>query len=169
MSVDAQQHMAEREQLLPHPERYPGLRRLPSAQLRLWRHPSFQTWASWSVHHDRRENEVWLRRITSGSSRQDPSTLGHWAAEARLELELLRTLERELAELRVPALVSPDHFGLDGTMTGLCAGPYVARTRFEWWCEAPPAFAELERWHGRARALFEAALPEWSAMPWKEG
>ena len=169
MDLDARRHVDEREQLLAHPERYPGLRPLPSPSVRLWRYPAFQTWASWSLHHDRRADELWLRRITSGPSREEPAVLGHWGAEARLELTQLHALERELTAIRVPALVSPDRFGLDGTMSGISAGPYVARTCFEWWCDAPPAFAELQRWHARARELFEVALPEWSAMPWTEG
>lgn len=166
--------IAEHQSTFDAPHLYPSLVRRPTALVRLWSQPAFETWASWSIHaRAPHVGEVWLRRVTVGPvANGDQARTLSFATELRLDHEpstqnLLAELLDQLQGLTVPVYVPPPGLGLDGVTHGVESGTYMVRSALRWWGDGPEPFSELSAWHRSTCARLDALLPQWSARPWR--
>jgi hypothetical protein len=146
--------------LLEQPETYPGLpARTPSRVcLRVWRYPSFEPCASWSVI-DQKGN-LFLRRVLWDQTPMqlpDPNTYG---SEAPLDVEVFKEVITNLEPVSIQPHLPSGNIGLDGTRCGMEINDFMSSSRLSWWESHPLAWAPLREWHEHTISKFEALLPQ---------
>lgn len=145
--------------LLESPLGYPGLPDHPRVRvlLRVWRYPSFQPYASWTLAQAR--EEVFLRRITWDQRHPLADTPVTFGAEVVIQAQAYEPLLSTLRSIQLPPFIPANPAGIDGTTYGVELRDDVGSTGIAWWQTPPAEWAELGRWHSDAVAAFEALLP----------
>lgn len=146
--------------LLESPLTYPGLpeHRHPRVLLRVWRHPSFEPYASWSLIET--QTASFVRRITWDPFHLLADTPVTYGAEAVIPAAVYEPLLSALRGIQLPAFQPAGNaVGIDGTTYGVESGNYMHSARVTWWETPPTQWAALARWHADAIARFESLLP----------
>ncbi len=126
--------------------------------LRVWHYPAFRTHTSWSVFTRRRPTDrepAYLLRVASWDMPDDARRFHDplYGLSERLrplpsvtaqDYQLSTTaFEERFAALRQVSMspFAQHPIGIDGEVYGV----QTQRLRFDWWCEAPSGWTELER------------------------
>jgi hypothetical protein len=145
--------------VLEAPLEYGGLPKRKEAKLRLrvWTYPAFDPYRAWAIYVA--QDGCWLRRLTW---RYDPQALGlghFYGCETALDAAFLEGRIAALKAICLSPFDSLDHIGLDGVSCGVELSGFLDKAHVRWWCDGPPSFAPLVRWHEETCEALEALLP----------
>jgi hypothetical protein len=166
---------------LEHPElaepREPIRRCAP--ELRLWHHPTFGVWRSWTIFvPGPREPDACrplVRRVTwdyPGDRRRLTDPIEGLAygffhtrpaislRDAELPAATLTSLLSAGSLLAIPIAGVEECVGLDGESFGIESYGFLASVRLEWWCDGPKEWRELTGWVARVRSFLEECAGE---------